>query len=337
MSSKQRLLAILVGLATSSAMLMGCGGGADCGDGTVERDGECVLTGSVGACGEGTMLLNGSCVPDSSECPAGTVYSESDNACVASGDSCGEGTTFDTNLKRCLPDISIVCGEGTTLVDGNCVADGTTGPECATGTVLDNGRCVVSPTICSAGTVLDPTTNTCVLSDDACATGLELADGTCIATDELCGDGTHFSADTGLCLPEATCREGDVILDELCVPPAEALAADPGAVSIDGEGPHELTIPAVGEMVIFTGTLDDADDNGNAVSDFDEFTFQGTAGQWVKISVQSLGAPSPAFTVEGPEGFERWSTLGIENNPARLLLLPYEGEYTVTVQSGYQL
>lgn len=343
MTSKQRFLATLAALATSSAMFVGCGGGPQCGDGTREVDGECILSGPIVTCGEGTVVQNGACVVDPSSCPAGTSFDAEVGACVSTADVCGAGTTYDSGTGTCVPSSSIVCGEGTTEQNGTCVSTGGGGAECATGTTLVEGRCIVSPAACTGGTSLDAATNTCVLSDEACAAGLALAEGVCVPTAEVCGAGAQFSEDTGLCLPEAGCREGDVVLDGLCVPPAEALAADPNAISIDGEDVTIGNLPAVGERAIFTGTLEAYDEDGDASFDFDSFTFTGTAGQWVKISVQSLGAPSPGFIVAGPEdaagnsSYERLSSLGIENDPARLLLLPESGEYTVLVLSGYAL
>src|SRR5688572_7183809 len=47
--------------------------------------------------------------------------------------------------------ITAVCGDGTTLLNGECIADGSV--ICGDGTVLDEGECVASDEVCGAGTV----------------------------------------------------------------------------------------------------------------------------------------------------------------------------------------
>lgn len=111
-----------------ACVLIGCGGGPECGDGTVKMDGECVpVTGDGGvSCGPGTVPMDGECVPEGD---GGT------------GASCGEGTTEMDG--ECVPDGSMVC-TGNTRFDadtGTCVVDE---GACAEGTVYveEEGRCV---------------------------------------------------------------------------------------------------------------------------------------------------------------------------------------------------
>lgn len=107
-------------------VVSGCGSSTKCGDGTVEREGECVPAATV--CGANTTFdaETGRCVgmpgnPGGLTCAAGTVESESGDECIPDGTViCSAGTTFDMGTGTCLPDIA-GCGEGTVLVAGRCV------------------------------------------------------------------------------------------------------------------------------------------------------------------------------------------------------------------------
>lgn len=333
MMIKRNIFAILTALAATTLLATGCGGDVECGKGTSEKDGKCVATdASAETCGAGTVLADGKCVLDNSGCGAGTALV--DGACVPSADSCGDGTTLDTATGQCVSNSNIECGAGTVDVDGKCqpAAD-----NCTAGTKLEGGKCVIDPTACGTGTALDANTGICSPAAEACGVGLGFTDGKCVPTEELCDAGTIFSEDTGLCLPEATCKIGDEIVEGICLSPAEALFKHPDAKSIDGE--PTLDMPAVDERLIFTGTIakpvEEAD--GSFTNNVDKFTFVGEAGQYVKLTLQALGAVDLVFEVEGPEGinarnYVRTSSVGVEVVPARYVYIPYDGEYTVTVQ-----
>lgn len=333
MMIKRNIFAILTALAATTLLATGCGGDVECGKGTSEKDGKCVATdASAETCGAGTVLADGKCVLDNSGCGAGTTLV--DGACVPSADSCGDGTTLDTATGQCVSNSNIECGAGTVDVDGKCqpAAD-----NCTAGTKLEGGKCVIDPTACGTGTALDANTGICSPAAEACGVGLGFTDGKCVPTEELCDAGTIFSEDTGLCLPEATCKIGDEIVEGICLSPAEALFKHPDAKSIDGE--PTLDMPAVDERLIFTGTIakpvEEAD--GSFTNNVDKFTFVGEAGQYVKLTLQALGAVDLVFEVEGPEGinarnYVRTSSVGVEVVPARYVYIPYDGEYTVTVQ-----
>lgn len=339
MMIKRNFIAILTALAATTLFATACGGDVECGKDTVEKDGKCVAKDGSGAgttCGDGTVLEDGICVPDGSGCGAGTVLE--DGVCVADGEggaTCGEGTTLDSATGKCVANANIECGDGTVAQGDKCVPSADT---CTAGTKLEDGKCVVDPTTCGEGTELDANTGICTLVEEACGEGLALTDGKCVPTAEVCDEGTTFSEDTGLCLPDATCKVGDVIVDGICLSPAAALFADPSAVSIDGAG-VEIELPAEGERAIFTGTInapvEEAD--GSLTNNVDTFTFQGEAGQYVKLTLQALNSVDLVFEVEGPEGvnateYVRTSSVGVEVVPARYVYIPYDGEYTVSVQ-----
>lgn len=340
MMIKRNFIAILTALAATTLFATACGGDVECGKDTVEKDGKCVAKDGSGAgttCGDGTVLEDGVCVPDGSGCGAGTVLE--DGVCVADGEgggaTCGEGTTLDSATGKCVANANIECGDGTVAQGDKCVPSADT---CTAGTKLEDGKCVVDPTTCGEGTELDANTGICTLVEEACGEGLALTDGKCVPTAEVCDEGTTFSEDTGLCLPDATCKVGDVIVDGICLSPAAALFADPSAVSIDGAG-VEIELPAEGERAIFTGTInapvEEAD--GSLTNNVDTFTFQGEAGQYVKLTLQALNSVDLVFEVEGPEGvnateYVRTSSVGVEVVPARYVYIPYDGEYTVSVQ-----
>lgn len=117
----------------------GCG--PDCGEGTVERDGECVR--ATPPCQAGTHEDGGVCVPDV-ECGEGTHPEGGD--CVPDVE-CGEGTHPEGG--DCVPDVE--CGEGTYPEGGDCLPE----VECGPGTVAEGGDCVPIEPQCGEGTRLE--------------------------------------------------------------------------------------------------------------------------------------------------------------------------------------
>ncbi len=355
----------------------GCTGGPQCADGTVERNGQCVVKES--ACADGTVLEDGQCVPGAPPCGDGTRFDTDSGACVPTADDCAPGTTFDQATGQCTPNPSILCGEGTqanaqgvcVLAAGGCATGTVLGDDgrcipaseaCAAGTELSasgqcvpaedacgpktrldsQGRCVVGASACAAGTELDPNSGGCVVVDAACGDGLALDANsmTCVLTDQVCALGTRFDASSGLCLPDA-CQSGDVLVNGVCMAPAEELAQHPDLTEVENNDPalggtaQALTLPAVGDPAfVFTGDIEaprDIDADGYVDQDVDRFTFTATAGTWIKLGVQRLGVATPAFKVEGPNDYERSSGVGAPTSAARQLLLPYDGDYTVSI------
>jgi hypothetical protein len=88
---------------------------------------------------------------------------------------------------------------------------------------------------------------------------------------------------------------------------------------------------------VFTGGIDRAQDlDGDTVvdQDRDAWEFEGRAGDYLSLRVLSLGLAGPAFLVDGPRGYHRESTIGVESAPRRELLLPYDGRYTIVIVPG---
>jgi subtilisin-like proprotein convertase family protein len=235
----------------------------------------------------------------------------------------------------CVPDSEAICGDGALSFD----------PESNTCTVTDQN--------CESGTELSAN-GTCVVAEGACGEGLALSDdGTCQPTESVCGDAAVFVESSGLCLPEATCDAEDVILDPdddpstpgTCVSPAEEIAANPDVQESEtGQDGHNdptlggkadsITLPDPGTSASFAGSIaapTDRDGDGEVDQDRDAFQFSGGQGQWVKVSVQSAGLPSPWFRVEGPGGYERQARVGGAGAAVRYLRLPAQGNYRVFV------
>lgn len=129
-SSRSTLLlsaALAVALGTAAT---GCG--LDCGEGTLEHDGECLRA--------------------APPCQAGTH--EEDGVCVADV-ACGAGTHSEAGA--CVPDVD--CGAGTHAVDGECVAD----VACGAATHPEGGVCVPDDLLCGDGTRLEG--DVCVWDD----------------------------------------------------------------------------------------------------------------------------------------------------------------------------
>jgi hypothetical protein len=95
----------------------------------------------------GVLLVAPGCGENSRACGEGTK--EVDGYCVAL-ETCGFGTFYNAQIKRCVPDGSVVCSDGTVFDDltGECKIDEAS---CRNGTVLIEDACV-DPT---AGLVID--------------------------------------------------------------------------------------------------------------------------------------------------------------------------------------
>lgn len=333
--SKLRLFILTGLLAASVAPLYGCGN--ECGPGTTDQDGQCVLVAK--GCGENTLLENKQCVVNETGCADGTVLEN--GICVPAEASCAEGTSFDQGSGTCVPNTDIVCGSGTEANDdGVCVP---AAEACGDKTTLENGICVIEAAACGAGTELDPNTGDCALADAACGDGTALDGdtGACVPTAEVCDTGTKFDGDSGLCLPDS-CQEGDVLVNSVCMSPAQELATnadltetEPNDPAFEGGTAGSLTVNAVdGDPFVFAGTIGaptDIDGDGNLDQDVDVFEFTATEGDWFELMVQSTGLPAPAFIVEGPNDYMRWSPTIGGGATARDIVIPEDGTYTVTV------
>ena len=303
----------------------------ECGPGTVKKtEGgvERCMPQKVIVCGVDTVEENGKCVPQP------TV--------------CGKGTKLDKKTGKCETESKLDCGPGTKEKDGKCLpADDL----CQPGTKVDDqGRCIVSDVTCGAGSQLDANTKKCVATDKACGPGTAFSKGKCVPTEKVCAKGTKFDAKLGQCLPDY-CREGDILQNGVCTSPAELLAAkkdvdekennDPAL----GGTPTKLTPKAIGSQLIFQGVIEAPKDFNNDKTidqDVDVYSFTAKAGQWYKISVQSLGLASPGFIVRGLPikdskgkitGYEykRFSSFAVTGSPARHIFIPKDGDYEIVV------
>jgi subtilisin-like proprotein convertase family protein len=325
----------LVGLmAAALTPLYGCG--SECADGTTDKDGECVV--AANGCAEGTKLQGGECLLDTTGCADGTVFAEGE--CVPAEGSCSGDTTFDEGTLTCVPNTNIICGAGTEIgADGYCVPSA---EACSDKTVFENGRCVIGAASCGEGTALDPTTGDCVLVAEGCGTGLafDAESKTCVPTDQICDVGTKFDAESGLCLPDS-CNTGDVVVEGICMTPAEDIARNPDMTETENNDP---ALGGTAETLIVNPTSDgaftfvgaigapsDLDGDSELDQDVDVFEFEANAGEWFEIMVQSTGLQAPAFIVEGPNDFIRYSPMGRARDAAREIAVPADGTYSVTV------
>ncbi|TDP62368.1 proprotein convertase P-domain-containing protein [Bradymonas sediminis] len=259
------------------------------------------------------------------------------------GPECGDGTTEKDG--KCVAEAGgeggITCGAGTVEENGACVPSETVscGPKT---TEDDQGRCVIAPDACEDGATLDPNTGNCVAGTAECGEGTAIDGntGTCVPTADVCDEGTVFDDASGLCLPGYACSVGDVIVDGVCASPAEELAASADLTEAENNDPalggtaQALTLKGPGSATVFTGTIgapEDLDEDGELDQDVDVYTFEASAGDWFELSVQSTGAVSPVFFVEGPNGYFRVSPAIAGPGSARQLLLPADGTYSITV------
>lgn len=334
--SKLRFLTLVGLLAAALTPLYGCGN--ECAPGTADKDGQCVV--AAKGCAEGTKLQGGVCLLADSGCGEGTQFV--DGVCVPAAESCDDNTKFDEAEGECVPNTDVLCGEGTKVGDdGWCVP----APEaCSDVARFDEstGRCIIDAAACGEGTELAADTNECILAEEGCGTGLALDGdtGTCVPTADVCDTGTAFDADSGLCLNDA-CNLGDVLVNGVCMTPAEDLAQNPDLMAGEPDDPalggtvNTLTTPFAGDPAyVFTGEIgepSDIDGDGTVDQDIDVYEFEAEAGGWYQIMVQTTGLEAPAFFVEGPNDYVRYSPLGHGQDAARTIVAPEQGTYRVTV------
>ncbi len=118
----------------------GCSG-LECGDGTVESDGQCIA--ELQPCPEDAVYENGQCVLEEPvECGEGTERDPTDNRCYSTDEVCDDSTAFSSELSRCVP-TDEVCDEGTVFdaERGLCTVEG----DCGSGEVWDDGECTADP------------------------------------------------------------------------------------------------------------------------------------------------------------------------------------------------
>ena len=321
MKSLRYLTICCLSLLAGASMLLSACGGADCGEGTVEQDGECVLEEEI-ECADGTHLVDGECVPEEEiECADGTSFV--DGECVADVTEddvdCPDGELYDAGVGDCVTELS--CGVNTEQDGNQCIAD--------------------DPTECGDDTELAADTNECIPTEEVCDGGTAFSEDQdrCVPTDEVCQDGTYFDDDSRLCYPEAECQAGDVVLEGECVSAAEALAAEADVFGETGE-PVDFSLGAPGEQTIFTGTIDgpsDLDGNGEDDQHVDIYTFDASQGDWLDITVQSMGGFEPIFLIAsfdqvGDVNFLRFGPMGTGTESSRQVALPESGEHMMIVQ-----
>ncbi len=136
MGSNVRFVLACLGLAITATHLAGCGD--DCGPGTVENNGECVVV--AAECGPGTTLSDGNvCIAARTGCGPFTALDPVTRACEPSGALCGSGTSYDEASNSCVPTDEVVCGQGTVQQGRVCVLEF---EPCAAGQVFLEGTCV---------------------------------------------------------------------------------------------------------------------------------------------------------------------------------------------------
>lgn len=220
--------------------------------------------------------------------------------------TCGEGTV--KQGLKCVIETPIACGEGTSLIEGQCVPDNVE-PPCGEGTTLIDSECVP-----------DITT--------------------------LCGEGTSLDAASGRCIARSECSPDTVLIDGVCSSKDEVALLDPDIVESTeqndislGGAPELIATPEVGQSVSAVGNIDaptDHDGDGQDDQDLDTWRMNVNAGDAVRIHLQDAGAGALGFEITGPEGFSRQ---GPRHNPepSRTIYFPHDGLYDLTVMPQARL
>ncbi len=277
------------------------------------------------------------------ECGEGTVVDEESGECEAERpEECADDEIPDAVLGICVSDGTAYCGEGVELNEelGRCQAEAVS--FCGDGTVEeDDGICVQETQIsCGENTVV--ASEECVPAEDVCRELLEQnEDLICGINPEICGEGTVFDVDEQRCVQEFTleCGAGTTAVDGVCTPTRafyEDLAADPDMDLNAQGGEASLTLGDVGQTHVMVGTIGEpeGEDREQVIH---EVSMQGESGQWIRISVYSLGLPEPGFINNGPFGYYRVSQKGGGIEVVRDNLLPHNGNYQLSISNMPQL
>lgn len=283
-------------------------------------------------CGQGTELAEDGteCVAHQEECAPGEVHDAELGLCVRGGeDYCGVGTELDDLLGRCTANPDLACGENTVDEQGECVPE--MDISCGPGTVVHDGECRPGEDVCAEGTEDVPQERACRPNENICGEGttFDIAQRQCIAISTLrCGPGT---------------RAGD---DHVCVPSQifyEELAADADLDMTEEGATGEITLADKGESFVFVGTIDTPEEvDGELVQQQDRYHLDAEAGQWLRVTVYSLGLPEPVFEVSEQAGEQedplyRISDLGAGIEVTREIAVQRDAAYELTVSNMPQL
>jgi hypothetical protein len=152
-----------------------------------------------------------------------------DGECVPTSTlSCGPGTTQQGDL--CVADNPVTCGDGTTPVNGVCVVAHPI--VCGDGTVEQNGVCVVAhPIVCGDGTVEQ--NGACVVAHPiVCGDGTVERNGACVVAHPIvCGDGTVEQNGACVVANPLVCGPGTTPVGGQCVI-QNPIVCGPGTVTV---------------------------------------------------------------------------------------------------------
>ncbi len=235
-----------------------------------------------------------------------------DAECVVTARECPDGQVITPTGACRSPEIFCGVGAAYDTATESCVS--TSEIRCGEGTVESGGRCVVAePLSCGSGTVLAD--GECLLAEDACGPGTGLDELQCLPDDGACASGTQFDVVLRECvdLEVVECGENTTQVSNSCVP-VGGLAAELAAdADVDFSDANRTLSPgsSVGDQVIFTGTM-------SSSSLFHTFPLTVEEGQWLEIRLYPNGIPSVGFRVNHPvSSWERVKPAGISNVATR--------------------
>lgn len=280
------------------------------------------------SCGEGAQYdpEADECRLAEPDCEEGEEYVEAFNECARlEQEYCGDETEYDPDQGVCVATRDLECGSETVDEDGECIP--AVDRSCGEGTVLYDGVCRPDEQVCGTGTEVDP--------------DVEVVE--CVPTDEICGEGTEFDQLTRQCtsVSQLECGPGTVLVGDECTPAQsyyEELADDPDLDTTGTDEAGQIEVPGVGEQFVFVGNIDAPDQvDGEPVQDEDHYELDAEGGDWLELTVYSLGLPQPGFQFdlvdpdEGQPDFHRRSDLGAGLETVRQIAVPADGDYELTV------
>ena len=296
-----------------------------------------LLLGAVMACGSGEDVAT-------IECGQGTELSEDGERCVPATQACLPWEVQDARLGTCVPAGETYCGEGTRMDQelGQCVAPSIS---CGDDAVADDGYCVPDVVVsCGEGTVVSQ--GSCRPTDEICGDDTQLAEAgeeapSCRIMPPICGEGTAYDLTDRICVPSSLLRcgvgtRGDD--DGFCVPLRQFYEdlADTADVDLGAGDDPVIAVDEVGDRVVFAGTIEaPTADGADLVQHEDRYDLSGGAGQWLEITLYSLGLPEPAFyfaAVDAEErSFSRLSDRASGLEVIRQIVVPWDGSYELTI------
>ena len=182
--------------------------------------------------------------------------------------------------------------------------------------------------------------------------------GTCVVstTPPMCTDGTILNPTSNSCeIDPASCQDGTVLINDHCVDPTSGLfpdvqeGAEPNGFGLGGEPSStpagSFTLKAIGAPgTILHGTITprpDRDDDGQPEPDYDTYLVDVTRPTLLRVTADGVhGLAAGFFAVSGIPALADWIRFGVNltgDTTKRGLYLPSAGRYAIVIADSRSL